>query len=208
MSHIDEEQQVEQLKEWWKENSKLVILTFVLVVGGVFGWKFWQNAQLQKKMQLSQEYAQVLSNVNGNTQEQQALVTKFVEQNSSSSYAIFALFKQANQALKANDFTNAVSYLEQAVNYSKDNYLKQVATLRLAEVLMDQQDYTRAEQQLMALTDKTFLAKKFLLLGHIAYIQGNNEQVKIHYNQAKQMNEGHLNPLELESLELRLLNLQ
>ncbi len=40
-----EEEQVEALKNWWKENGKSLLLTIALALAVVFGWKGWQNNQ-------------------------------------------------------------------------------------------------------------------------------------------------------------------
>ena len=34
---IEEEQELNQLKDWWKENGKTIIVAFILGVGGMFG---------------------------------------------------------------------------------------------------------------------------------------------------------------------------
>ena len=39
---IEEEQEINQLKDWWKENGKTIIVAFILGVGGMFGCRYWQ----------------------------------------------------------------------------------------------------------------------------------------------------------------------
>ncbi|PAR85254.1 YfgM family protein, partial [Vibrio cholerae] len=38
-----EEQQVEAIKDWWKENGKAVIFGAVIGLGGLFGWRYYQD---------------------------------------------------------------------------------------------------------------------------------------------------------------------
>ncbi|MGU3844696.1 YfgM family protein, partial [Vibrio diabolicus] len=38
-----EEQQVEAIKDWWKENGKAVIIGAVVGLGGLFGWRYYQD---------------------------------------------------------------------------------------------------------------------------------------------------------------------
>ena len=40
---IEEEQELNQLKEWWKDNGKTIIAAFILGVGGMLGWRYWQS---------------------------------------------------------------------------------------------------------------------------------------------------------------------
>ena len=44
---IEEEQELNQLKEWWKDNGKSIIAAFILGVGGMLGWRYWQSYQSQ-----------------------------------------------------------------------------------------------------------------------------------------------------------------
>ena len=42
-----EEQQVEAIKDWWKENGKAVVLGVVVGLGGLFGWRYYQDSVVQ-----------------------------------------------------------------------------------------------------------------------------------------------------------------
>ena len=53
---IEEEQELNQLKEWWKDNGKAIIAAFILGVGGMLGWRYWQSYQANQIMQASAEY--------------------------------------------------------------------------------------------------------------------------------------------------------
>ena len=49
--HATEEQQLEDLKKWWKENGRSITVGLVLGIGGVVGWTSWRaydNAQAEK----------------------------------------------------------------------------------------------------------------------------------------------------------------
>ena len=41
-----EEEQIEALKRWWKENGKSIIAGLVLGIGSIGGYRYWQ-ARLQ-----------------------------------------------------------------------------------------------------------------------------------------------------------------
>ncbi len=47
-----EEEQVEALKDWWKENGRSLLLGVALALAIVFGWKGWETISgLMRKMQ-------------------------------------------------------------------------------------------------------------------------------------------------------------
>ena len=43
--HLSEEEQIEAVKRWWAANGMQTILAAVLVVGGYFGWQYWEQEQ-------------------------------------------------------------------------------------------------------------------------------------------------------------------
>ncbi len=45
-----EEQQVEAIKRFWKENGTAIIAGVVLGLGGLYGWRYFQDQQLGKPL--------------------------------------------------------------------------------------------------------------------------------------------------------------
>lgn len=56
----EEEQELNEIKTWWKENYKTLIASVIIAFGGVFGWNYWQSHQLNKIQQTSAQYEQAL----------------------------------------------------------------------------------------------------------------------------------------------------
>ena len=71
---IEEEQELNQLKEWWKDNGKTIIAAFILGVGGMLGWRYWQSYQANQIMQASAEYDALVYTTNKDAAAQQAKV--------------------------------------------------------------------------------------------------------------------------------------
>ena len=76
---IEEEQELNQLKEWWKDNGKTIIAAFILGVGGMLGWRYWQSYQANQIMQASAEYDALVYTANKDAAAQQAKVAEFVK---------------------------------------------------------------------------------------------------------------------------------
>ena len=50
MENYDSEQeQVEDIKKWWKENGRSVIAGLVIGLGGMVGWKSWDQAWFTRR---------------------------------------------------------------------------------------------------------------------------------------------------------------
>lgn len=202
MSYITEEQQVEELKSWWKENSKVIIVTFVLVVGGVLGWRYWQTEQLKSRMTTSNQYEQSMQAYLTNPQANGEVLQQFVNDNKKSSYAVFALFNQAKSAVEQNNLTLAESSLQQAVEISEDSNLKNIAALRLAELQIQQQKYDAAQAVLDKITDSAWQGSKQQLLGDILLAKGEAANARAAYQQA--LNNDNLNALDKQLLQLKI----
>ncbi len=55
-----EEEQVEALKRWWKENSTSTIVGLVMGIVIILGWNYWQDHKKEQAAQASLTYAQLL----------------------------------------------------------------------------------------------------------------------------------------------------
>ena len=55
-----EEQQVEAIKRFWKDNGTAIIIGAVLGLGGLWGWRYYSDSQLEAKAQASVEYQQAV----------------------------------------------------------------------------------------------------------------------------------------------------
>ncbi len=55
----DEEQQLEALKRWWKENGLATVIGIITGIVAIVGWQLWQNYQQQKLLVASQGYEQL-----------------------------------------------------------------------------------------------------------------------------------------------------
>ncbi|KGQ70176.1 hypothetical protein A1D23_05925 [Chelonobacter oris] len=202
MSYITEEQQVEELKSWWKENSKVIIATFILVVGGVLGWRYWQTHQINSRMATSNEYEQVVQAYLQNPQVNTEVLQKFVDENKDSSYAVFALFARAKSAVEQNNPALAESSFQQAVQISRDDNLRTIAALRLAELQVQQQNYDAAQTTLNNVSDNAWAGSKQQLIGDILLAKGEQQAARQAYQQA--LESANLNVSDRQLLQLKI----
>jgi predicted negative regulator of RcsB-dependent stress response len=139
-SYRSEEEQVEALKRWWKENGRSTLIGIALALGLGFGWQAWQkNQQLaaENASNLYQQMLQVLS-----TQDEQAgtvgrqLATQLKEQHRGTVYAQFAAMHLARLAVNDGQLQAAEQELRWTLSMASGNDdIQQVAQLRLARVL-------------------------------------------------------------------------
>ncbi len=134
-THIHEEEQVEALKRWWKENGTAIIAGIVLGLAGIFGWNAWQNHRQVQAEQASALYAQLLDAVDRRQYSlAEGLVQRLTTEFGSTAYADFARLLAAKAAVDRQDLENAKKYLGQVLTRSGDPDFRHLARLRLARV--------------------------------------------------------------------------
>lgn len=195
---IEEEQELNELKAWWKENYKSLLLAVILGVGGVTGWNFWQSYQTSKKQTLSAQYEQLIY-----SQSEQANIDEFVKANNKTAYATLLLLEQGRKLVQQQDFVQAEVQLKEALAQSPDEILSSIAALRLAAVQFQLNQFDVALQTLAQVKNPTWHSAKALLEGDIQLAKGDKDAAKQRYEQAQK----DATPLEQQWIQVRLNNL-
>ena len=89
--YLSDEEQVEALKRWWKENGTSIIAGLVIGLGGVFGWQAWGNYQDRTGKAASQSFNQMLNAVTLGDLESSGKQAELLRlEHEGTNYAIFA----------------------------------------------------------------------------------------------------------------------
>ena len=200
---IEEEQEINQLKDWWKENGKTIIVAFILGVGGMFGWRYWQAHQAEQIAQASAQYDALIYSAQQNEQAKKANIEQFVQANSKTAYAVFALLDEAKKATEKQDFAAAEVNLNQALTQSQDEVLTSIVALRLSAVQFQLGQLDNALTTLNQVKGESFNARKALLTGDIQVAKGDKVAAKNSFEQAQQSG----SQLEQQMAKMKLNNL-
>lgn len=200
---IEEEQEINQLKDWWKENGKTIIVAFILGVGGMFGWRYWQAHQAEQIAQASAQYDDLINSVQQDEQAKKANIEQFVQENSKTTYAVFALLDEAKKATEKQDFSAAEANLNQALTQSQDEVLTSIIALRLSAVQFQLGQLDNALTTLNQVKGESFNARKAILTGDIQVVKGDKVAAKNSFEQAQQMG----SQLEQQMAKMKLNNL-
>lgn len=190
MDHLTtEEQQVEAIKKFWKENGTAIVLGAVLGFGGLWGWRYYNAEQIASQEQASDSYETAVQAL-GQDQSAFTNVKNFVNENDDSSYAVMAAFRLAKEAVARGDFTEAESQLGWITKSPKaPAVLKDVANLRLARVQAEGENYTGALATLGNITSESYKAQVEEVKGDIYQRQGMLEEAKKAYSAALESDE-------------------
>ncbi|WP_341938609.1 YfgM family protein [Marinimicrobium sp. C2-29] len=141
---MTEEEQLEAMKRWWKENGKWVVATVVIAVGGYFGWGAYQDQQQAKAAAGSALYTELLDTLgvqegeslaDENRSEARELVEQLKNEHAGTGYGVNAALIRARWAVSESDLDTAESELRWVLEQEPGSAVEQVATLRLARVL-------------------------------------------------------------------------
>ena len=200
---IEEEQEINQLKDWWKENGKTIIVAFILGVGGMFGWRYLQAHQAEQIAQASAQYDALIYSAQQDEQAKKANIEQFVQANSKTAYAVFALLDEAKKATEKQDFTAAEVNLNQALTQSQDEVLTSIVALRLSAVQFQLGQLDNALTTLNQVKGESFNARKAILTGDIQVAKGDKVAAKNSFEQAQQSG----SQLEQQMAKMKLNNL-
>jgi len=146
-----DEEQLEQLKNWWDENGTSLVLTVVIALGGVFGFRAWEANVQQTGEAASAAYEDLVAAVeNIDADEEimrdtaQSLATTLRSDFEGSAYSVFGALHMARLAVDAGDLDTAQSELEWALENAGEPQLDTLIRIRLARVLNASGDATAA----------------------------------------------------------------
>lgn len=156
-----EEEQLQALREWWKENGKALVLGIAAALAIVFGWKGWQNYQEQKAASASALYQSLTQAVQlsagGANEAQYATAGHLNEQlrqeYGDTAYARYGALMMAAVAVSNQALERALEELNWVIeNTSEVDDIVRVAVLRKA-MLLGQQGEVEAAVELLKNTD-------------------------------------------------------
>jgi predicted negative regulator of RcsB-dependent stress response len=181
-----EEQQVEALKKWWKENGTSLIIGLFVGVTGLFGWRYYVQQNNAHAVQASDLYMQVVQNTASNSIDERTidLQNQLINAYSDTPYAALASLALAKTEYEKDNAEGAVTQLQLALKHANDDVIKELASLRLVRVYIEQKKYDDA----MALLNKkhaaAYDAQYEELKGDVYLAKGEVTQARMAYDNA------------------------
>jgi predicted negative regulator of RcsB-dependent stress response len=183
-----EEQQVEAIKRFWKENGLALVIGALLGLGGLLGWRYYNDLQIAAKEQASFAYEKASEElIKGEAGFSRA--KKFIESHSNTGYAMLMALEMTQQAIERKDFAEAVKQLEFVVSNTKLSAVQSVAQLRLARIQLEQGEYELALISADKVTDDAFKGQSQEVKGDVYQNQKLFDKARAAYSSALETNE-------------------
>jgi len=181
-----EEQQVEALKKWWKENGTSLIVGLFVGVSALFGWRYYENQNNVHAVQASDLYMQVMQSTVMQTIDDKTIDINntLINEFSDTPYASLSSLALAKSEYEKNNVEAAAAQLELALKHASDDVIKQIANLRLTRVYIEQKKFEEAATLLKMKHDSAYDAQYEELKGDIFNAQGDVTQARLAYDKA------------------------
>ena len=174
-----EEQQAEAIKRFFRENGVSLALSIVIGLGGLYGWKYYNQSKITS--------AEAASNAYNELVEGGEVLTKsdsFIAENGDSNYAALAAFVAAKEAVEKGEFETAVTKLTWLQDNVQNPELKATAILRLARVQAQLTQYDAALKTLSQTTPEAFKAQVAEVKGDVYLAKGDKDSARSEYEAA------------------------
>lgn len=181
-----EEQQVEAIKDWWKENGKAVILGAVIGLGGLFGWRYYQDSVVEGQEAASVAYNSAIQSLQTQGVAAADQVQGFIDSNSDREYAVLAAMQLAQAQVAEANYAEALKQLEWAKANTKDTAIAPVLAIRAVRVKAEMGDIDGALADLEAAKAEGWEGRMAELKGDLLLRNGNNEGAYTAYTEAQQ----------------------
>ena len=179
-----EEQQVDAIKQYWKEYGNTLIAGIIIGISGFIGFNLYKDHVLEQEVATSDAYQLVAESAGkeGNAYTQAG--EQFIAENATSSYASLTALSLAKEAASHKDWGQVEKYLMTAMEKATDEGIKAIAILRLARVQVQQQQIEKALATLSAATPASFKAAKEEIKGDAFLKQGKKDLARNAYQAA------------------------
>ena len=144
-----DEEQLEVLKNWWDENGTSLVITLVVSIGAIFGYRAWEESVIETGEAASAVYEDLViatDNIAANASDDAVRITAvslaetLKADHGDTTYAVFAAMRLAKVAIAQNDLDKALEELRWALDNVSEKHLETTIRVRLSRVHLGLED--------------------------------------------------------------------
>ncbi len=182
---LEEQEQLDALKQFWKQYGTLIITLAFLVLAafaGVKGWNYYQRGQSE---QASALFGKLEEAVGKNDVAQiGSLGAEIIDKYGSTAYGPMAALLLARRNYDSGDAPAAATRLQWAIDKARDDEIVALARLRLAAIRLDEKKYDEALALLDAKHAPAFAPLYADVRGDVLAAQGKVAEARAAYKLA------------------------
>ncbi len=177
--------QLANLKDWWKQYGNALIAGVVIGVLLLVGGNYWKQYKIKRSEAASQLYETLLADLQqGKADAVGTVAAKLMQDYEATPYAGKSALLLARQRFDAKDIAGARTHLEWAMKNAVEAAVQHGARLRLAQLLLDQGE-TAAALALVTIKDRDgFISGYEEIKGDALLAQGDRDGARRAYQTA------------------------
>lgn len=182
---LEEQEKLDELKAWWRQNAKWIITgvtVFLLAVAGWRGWQTWTHKQALEASQLFERAVQAA--MMNDVKAVREITSQIMENYGRTAYATPAAWLAGQVNHGSGDLKSAGAQYAYALDKARDASVKQLARLRLAAIRLENKDLAGALALLQEPHDAAFAGLYAHLKGDVLVEQGKTEEARAAYQEA------------------------
>lgn len=180
-----DQEQIEEIKKWWKDNGTSVLTGIILGLSLLFGWQAWHQYQASEAEHASNTYEQAIAALEQKDKAKVAGASdELLSKYSNSPYAALLALHLAKADVEENKLESAQLRLQWVIDNAKLLEFTHVARLRLVRIALAQQQFDKALKLLNHSDQGTFKGEYAELRGDIAMLQGKLDAARTAYTEA------------------------
>ena len=200
---LEEQEQIETLRSWWKQYGNLVTWLLIAALGAYAAWSGWNYYQRSQAAQAGQLYDEITRAVAAkDTARVLRGATDMREKFSRTAYAEMAALTAARAAFDAGDLNGAKAQLQWVVDSGRDEEYRALARIRLAGVLLDEKAYDEGLKVLSADVPAGFAGALADRRGDLLMAQNKVAEARSAYQEALQKSDAKSPGRQLIQLKL------
>ncbi|WP_137226422.1 tetratricopeptide repeat protein [Shewanella sp. MEBiC00475] len=178
-----EEQQVDAIKQFWKDYGASIVIGAVVGLGGLYGWNTYSDMKVTAAEDASESFQTIVAQ---STNPAALLVQaeSFATEHDSQGYQSLLELMVAKSAVEAGDLAKAEASFTKVIAAKPGSGLDMVAMIRLARIQAEQDNLGMALATLEQVTDKAFSSQREELKGDFLVRQGDLDKAKLAYQAA------------------------
>jgi len=182
---LEEQEQLAELKAWWKTHGNTVLTGAIVVLLAVAAWNGWTWYQRTQAAQAGVLYDTLQKAARANdVKATRDAAGAILESYPRTTYAPLAALTSAKVHFQAGDLKTARAQLTWAVEHARNAQVRDIASLRLANVLLDDGAPDEALKALDAKPDPAFEALFAAQRGDILVVQKKPAEARTAYRAA------------------------
>lgn len=182
---LEEQEQLSAIRTWWRMYGNVVTGIAVAAAVAMVGWQAWQWYQRNQSAQAAAVYGALQEAVSANdAKKAKEAAGALLDSHGSTAYAAMGALLSAKVQVETGDLKTARAQLAWAADNARDPALKDVARLRLAQVMLEEKAYDEALRQIEREPLASFAARYAEMRGDIHAAQGRRSEAKAAYQAA------------------------